>query len=165
MNKNDYFSEDCIVKDQIYNSIKQSIICPICQNIFQNPLICSNCSTSFCQKCIKNKTKCENCSKENAQYKESISKNQLLSSLKYKCRNCLEEVNRKDIEEHLKSNCQNNREEKKKTLHEQYTSKKELKRFSAKELEKKLDKNEQIYILKSKKIKYNFLFLFSNNIR
>ena len=160
MSKN-YFLDDCIVKNEIYNSLKNFIICPKCKNIFKNPLICSKCSTSFCEKCINDKSRCENCFQENIEFKESKSKNELLSSLKYKCKNCLEEVNKSDIITHLQSNCQNKKEER--TLHEIYTTKKELKRLSQKEMNKKLDNNEKIYVLKSKIKKYNFGF--SNNIR
>ena len=143
-----YFSEDCLVKNDLYNTVKDLIICQKCNKIYKNPLMCSNCEETFCQKCINNKSKCGKCSQENIIYKENIEKKQILSNLKYKCKNCLEEINQKDINSHLKLNCEHKEKEIRKTLHEIYTTKKTFKKLSQKEVKKLTDKNEKIYIIK-----------------
>lgn len=147
MNKEEYFTEDSLIKNEVYNSIKPLVTCPKCHNLFKNPLICSKCSTSFCENCIENKSKCDNCPNEDIEYKESKIKNQLLSTLKYKCNNCLEEVIQSDIKAHLESNCE--KIERTKTLGEIFTTKKELIRIPPEIIEKKMKNNEPIYTLKS----------------
>ena len=145
---NEYFSEDCLVKNDLYNTVKDLIICPKCKNIFLNPLMCSNCGETFCEKCINNKSKCEKCSKDNIIFKESLAKKQILSSLTYKCKNCFEEITQRDINSHLKLNCEHKEKEIMKTLHEIYTTKKTLKKLSNKEIQKIIDKNGKIYVIK-----------------
>ena len=151
MKKEDYFSEDCLVKNNLYNSVEKVITCPKCKKIYKNPLMCSSCSATFCEKCIDNKSKCGVCSQNNIEFKEDISKKQILSRLTYKCKNCLEEVLQKNISSHLELNCEHkNKKEPVKTLKEIYTTKKELKRLSNKQIEKKMKKKEIIFVLKSK---------------
>lgn len=151
MKKEDYFSDDSLVKNSLYNSIKNVITCPKCEKIYKNPLMCSNCSETFCEKCIDNKSQCGKCSKNNIEFKENLSKKQLLSTLTYKCKNCLEEVLQKNINSHLKLNCEyKEKREAEKTLKEIYTTKKELKRLTQEQVEKRMKKKEKVFILKSK---------------
>ena len=153
---NEYFSEDCLVKNDLYNSVKNLIICPKCKNIYQNPLMCSKCGETFCEKCINNKSKCEKCSQDNIIFKENIAKKQILSNLTYKCKNCLEEIIQKDINSHLQLNCEYKEKEIRKTLHEIYTTKKTLRKLSSKEVQKLIGKKEKIYVIKGNFFKYNF---------
>ena len=160
-----YFSEDCLVKNDLYSTVKDLIICPKCKKLFQNPLMCSNCGETYCGKCINNKSKCEKCSHENIIFKENISKKQILSNLKYKCKNCLEEIIQKDINSHLKLNCEHKEEETRKTLNEIYTTKKTFKKLSNKEVKKLINKKEKIYVIKGNFFKYNIILNYSNNFR
>lgn len=147
MNKEEYFDDDYVIKNELYESFHDLIICPICKKIFKNPLMCPECMESFCEKCIEDKLRCKKCKKK-IQYKESITKNQLLSGLSYKCKNCLKDINKNEINAHLESNCIH-KEEEKKTLKEMFTTKKKLKRISEEEMEIRLKNNEKIYIFKS----------------
>ena len=138
----EYFNEDCLIRDEVFNSIKQYITCPKCNNIYKNPLLCSSCSACYCEQCIEDKSKCDNCHNSNIEYRKNISKCQLLSRLKYRCNNCSNEVYQNDILAHLESNCH------KKTLKEMFTTKKELKRLSMEEVEERKE-NEPIYSIRS----------------
>lgn len=136
MEKEDYFSDDCIVKNELYNSLKSLLTCPLCNNIYKDPLICSNCQSVYCQKCLDNYSKkrdCPNC--KNNKFSKSILKNELLSKIKYKCKNCKEEVENDNIKAHLESNCEK-KEDKEKTLAEEYKTKKALIKLSPKEMAK-----------------------------
>ena len=48
----DYFSDDCIVEDEIFRALKKMLICPLCEKIYKDPIICSVCQGVYCQKCI-----------------------------------------------------------------------------------------------------------------
>ena len=87
----DYINEKYIIKDKIYEEFKFSISCQICTNIIYEPMMCMNCQNVYCKKCIDKwariKRNCPNrC--ENPDYKFSISKNELLTKLKFKCKKC-----------------------------------------------------------------------------
>ena len=57
-----YINEETIVKNEIYECFKDSIICPICLEIMIEPVICLECQNSFCKKCKEYlKKKGENC--------------------------------------------------------------------------------------------------------
>ena len=89
----DYINENNIIKDQIYNEFKFSIICPICTNIIYEPMMCMKCQNVYCRSCIiqwsKIKTHCPNrCANPN--YQKSIAKSELLSKLRFKCKYCEE---------------------------------------------------------------------------
>ena len=81
---------------------------------------------------------------------KSISKKDLLSKLKYKCKNCSKIVFQTDINAHLEKNCDNDeREEDEKTLSEIIKTKKQLIKLSQKEIKnKKIDDSltSKIYI-------------------
>ena len=158
----EYFTDNCIVKNEFYIRMENFLTCPICKNIYKNPLICSNCMKSFCDKCITNKSKCESCGGSNIKYKESISKKELLSKLIYKCKNCFEEVLQSDINYHLSLNCKHKEKEERKTLNEIYNSKKELKRIGTNEIKQRLENNEKIYIIRGNSLNYFNKYYFEN---
>ena len=141
MEKKDYFSDDCIVENSYYKTLKNLLICPLCNKLFKEPLMCSNCQKVYCKKCLEeylNKNTCPNkC--QNCKYSKSIIKNEMLSKIIYKCKNCSKEVVQSDINMHLESNCQPNLE-KTKTLAELYQTKKEITKLSPEEMSQ-IDKN------------------------
>lgn len=145
----EYFTENCIVKNEFYTRMKSTITCPKCQNIYKNPLMCSNCLKTYCAECISNKSKCESCGENNIEYKENLSKNELLSKLSYKCKNCFQEVYRSDIKYHLSLNCKHKEKEEIKTLNQIYNSKKELKRIGKDELTQRFKNKELINVIRS----------------
>ena len=107
LEKNEYFTDDCLVQNQLYFSFKDSLICPLCHKILQNPFMCTKCQNSYCRKCLDNYLifmKCPN-HNEKGQFNISIMKSEMLSNLKYKCKNCLKEVYQSDIKTHLEENC------------------------------------------------------------
>ena len=135
----DYFSDDCIVEDEIFRVLKKMLICPICEKIYKDPIICSVCQGVYCQKCIDNKCP-KNC--VNNKLSKCVSKNEMLSKIKYKCKNCSEEVSQSGIKAHLDSNCKHKKEiERTKSLSEIFQTKKELKKLSKEEM-KKYNNNE-----------------------
>ena len=139
MENKDYFSDDCIVEDEIFRALKPLLTCPLCNKIYKDPMLCTGCQGIYCQNCINNKCP-KNC--VNNKLSKSVSKNEMLSKIKYKCKNCSEEVSQTDIKAHLDSNCEYKEEfERTKLLSEIYQTKKELKKLSRKEMEK-YNKNE-----------------------
>ena len=144
LEKDEYFSDDCIIEDNLYLAIKDLITCPLCSKILKEPYMCSECQNAYCKKCLENYSNLERCPNDNKNTKFShcIQKNDLLSKLKYRCKNCLKEVVQTDIQFHLKSNCKTNTEmERERTLSEIIQTKKELIKLSKKEMEnKKIDK-------------------------
>jgi len=166
LEKEEYFSDDCIVEDNLYLGIKDMIICPLCNKILKEPYMCSECQNVYCKKCLEDYSNLKKCPKDekNTKFIHSIAKNDLLSKLKYKCKNCLKEVVQTDIKAHLESNCEsnNNNYESEKTLAEIIQTKKELIKLSKEEMKgKKIDKN-----ITSKYIFKLFCFLkYSYNFR
>ena len=47
-----FISNFTIVENEFYKIFKNNVICPICHNIFFEPMICIKCQSSFCKKCI-----------------------------------------------------------------------------------------------------------------
>ena len=127
--RDEYFSDDCIVKDEFYSSIKDFIICPLCHKIFKEPYMCDDCQEVFCKKCLENDSNLKICpgNKKNVKFVKCIQKANFLSKLKYKCKNCLKEIYQIDIPAHLEENCERTEKaDKEKTLAEIIYSKKEL---------------------------------------
>ena len=84
-----FINNDTIIKDDIYKSFKGLISCPLCNNILIEPVMCMKCQKSFCKKCINEMAdiKCpNNC--EQANFQNCISKNEILTKLKFKCKYC-----------------------------------------------------------------------------
>ena len=165
LKKDEYFSDDCVIEDDpIYISLKDEIICPLCSKIFKEPFMCNECQKEYCKKCLQKDSKLKICPNEKKKrtFNLSKNKNELVSKIKYRCKNCLEVVIQKDIKAHLKENCEHNEEIKReKTLAEIINNKKKLIKLNKEETLFK----EISYTLTSKKILYNIIFLvYSNNI-
>ena len=106
MNGRNSLNEDNLIKDEFYQAFKESIICPICNEILLEPMMCMNCQNVFCKDCIETWKKKDNkcpfrC--ENPIYKMSNEKNSILFNLKFECENCGEIFNYQNILNH--SNC------------------------------------------------------------
>ena len=104
-----YVNEDTIVKNEIYNAFKESITCPLCNNLMIEQVICLNCQNVYCKKCIEDlKTKGEGCPNNcsNPEFKDVIEKKNNITQFKFKCiKGCGEEIPFKDIKNHYSSNC------------------------------------------------------------
>ena len=105
----EYINEDTIVKNDIYEAFKDSIICPICLCIIIEPVMCLSCQNHFCKKCIKDWKKkeggCPNkCS--DSVFKDVIGKNNVITKCKFRCiKGCGEEIKFEDIKNHYSSDC------------------------------------------------------------
>ena len=116
----EYINNETIVKDSIYELFKNSATCELCHNIFINPIMCMKCQNSYCQKCIDNLDKnneiCPNKCNEPT-FNKSLSKNDILSKFKFKCRKCGIEYFYHEIKKHCEacnsSNIQSSVKEKK----------------------------------------------------
>ena len=140
-----------VVKDKTFNEFINSIICPICQNIMINPVLCFKCQASFCQKCIDdwckiNNENCPNrCNKPN--YQRSFDKEKLLSKFKFKCKKCERAYYYDEIRMHY-NKCDSS------TNMNNFTSnikaEKKLLHLSEKEIDKIKKNGEDITYIKSK---------------
>ena len=92
------------------NNIKELLICPICLNILISPVQCNKCNKCFCKSCIDiyrdSNTKCPfRC--VNPLYLENKFVNNVLSILKFKCKNrCGKIINYEDLEKHYEEECE-----------------------------------------------------------
>lgn len=105
----EYIKEDQVVKDEIYNLFKETIICPICKNILINPVICMQCQNVYCKKCTEDWAKKDNkCPNRcvNPKYQPSLGKNDILNKLKFKCKKCNKSVFYENMKKHIDSNCE-----------------------------------------------------------
>ena len=82
--------------------------------------------------------KCPN-HNEKGQFNISVMKTELLSKLKYKCKNCLKEVIQPDIKTHLEENCKKAYIEDENSLAKINSEKKKLILLSNKEMIEKLN--------------------------
>ena len=158
--KDEYFTDDCIIQDSFFLALKDLLICHLCNKILKEPYMCNECQNVYCKKCLENYSQLKICPNENKESKfiSSITKKELLSKLKYRCKNCLKEVNQPDINSHLELNCEHNEiKEKEKTLAEVIHRKKELIKLSKEEMINKEIDNK----ITSKKI-FNKINLFFN---
>ena len=105
-----YINEDTIVKNEIYDAFKDSIICTICQKVMIEQVMCLKCLNIYCKKCIEDlKTKGEGCPNhcDNSEFKDVIEKKNNITKFKFKCiKGCGEEIPFMDINKHYSSNCQ-----------------------------------------------------------
>ena len=144
LKKDEYFSDDCVVEDTLYISLKDLITCPLCSKILKEPYICNECQKVYCKKCLEKDYRLKICPEKKIQTKFSpdVNSNRLISNLKYRCRNCLEIVVQSDIKTHLESNCRKaERVKKEKTLSEIIQTKKELIKLSLNEVKNKIVDN------------------------
>lgn len=105
----EYINDNTIIKDNIFEMFKDNIICPICENLMIQPVMCSNCQNTFCKKCINDwKERGGNCPNkcQNSQIKDVIGKNNFITKFKFKCiKGCGAEILFDDIKNHYSSNC------------------------------------------------------------
>ena len=104
----DYINDNTVVKDSFYESIKDSIICPICLDLMIKPFMCMNCLNNYCRRCIgywsNVKNYCPNrC--QNTEYKSCLFIEKLLAKLKFTCKDCYSVINYEQIERHILSKC------------------------------------------------------------
>ena len=102
------FLSENIIKDAVYESIKDYIFCPICLNIKYHPVMCMKCQNTFCKKCIEkwdiNRKGCPyKCISPN--YKYSLLAGNMLSKLNFKCSECSKIINYEQVERHYLSKC------------------------------------------------------------
>ena len=49
-----YINKDTLIESEVTKLLKSSLICPLCNNIYINPLMCMGCQKTYCKKCIDN---------------------------------------------------------------------------------------------------------------
>ena len=104
-----YINKETIIKNEIYKLFEPLLICPLCQNIYINPIICMKCQIAYCKICVdkwkkKNNKKCpNNC--EAPEYNNCFSKYEILKKLKFICSGCNKEIGYNEAEIHHISCC------------------------------------------------------------
>ena len=144
-----YIDDDCIIQSEIFIAFKDKLTCNICNKIIKDPFICKNCSRLYCNSCIENKRNCTNVECIGSELEKNTDKNidYLLSLLKYRCKNCKEEVGYNDVEKHLKAGCKKNKEI---SLADFIYKKRQLKKLTPNEVETARNNNQEIYHLTGK---------------
>ena len=102
----DYISEENIENKTVYDDIKDEITCLICKDIIINPVFCMNCHKNFCSNCIERwNNEHDECPFrcKNPKYNNSIN---LLSKLKFNCKDCGSVVDYDNMERHVRSKCE-----------------------------------------------------------
>lgn len=78
------FDENDIENKEYYKEVQSFVKCPICSNIFKDPVQCSKCQHCFCSECVKNLSICiYGC--ENIAYTPALLCKELLSKIAIKC--------------------------------------------------------------------------------
>ena len=104
-----YVNEETIIKNELYDTLKDNIHCPICKKLMIHPVMCMSCLNIYCNKCTdemkEGKKKCQNeCSELN--FKDVIGKNNHIEKFKFKCiKGCDEEISFENINKHYSENC------------------------------------------------------------
>ena len=141
-----YINNDTLIENETTKMLKSLLLCPICNNIFINPVMCLKCQKNFCEKCFNDpNNKEKKCSCENATFQKSIAKNELLSQLKFTCVGCNGEIEYNKAQMHHDSCCPD------KTSKDMILTKtsniSKLRRLKPEEISKlKKEGNEVIYI-------------------
>lgn len=151
MKKENFITDDSIIENEAYLSIKEFIKCILCRKIYKEPVICKNCQHAYCKACIENwistKGNCPNCG-EKTEFVKSIDKSALLLTLKFLCQNCKEEIKYIDVESHLQKGCITNNSQA--SLFDSIYKKKKLMKLSQEEIEKIKKEKHKINHLSSK---------------
>ena len=111
----DYFDEDTIVRDEIFNAFEDSLTCKICQGLLSEPTMCMKCQQVYCKACLDDwlkrgqgcPTRCQD-----SQFQKSISTCELLNKIKFRCKICEEVVYYDKLKEHTSQNCREKKKEK-----------------------------------------------------
>ena len=104
----DYINDNTVVKDSFYESIKDSIICPICLDLMIKPFMCMNCLNNYCRRCIGYWSNVKDCCPnrcQNTEYKSCLFIEKLLAKLKFTCKDCYSVINYEQMERHILSKC------------------------------------------------------------
>ena len=156
-NENVFIDDTCLIEDDYYKSVKNSIECAFCHKILNEPMMCLSCQDAFCKECTK-LLKQDNHSCENPTYIKNKNANRLLAKVKYLCKNCLCEIKKEDIENHLKEKCIKN-ENPTKLINIIYR-KKSLRKLKDEEIKELKQQNKEINHISCKIILLIILFLF-----
>ena len=49
--KEDLNKEETIIKNELYDTLKDNIYCPLCKKLMIHPVMCMNCLNIYCNKC------------------------------------------------------------------------------------------------------------------
>ena len=99
-----YVNNETIIKDSIYDTFKEFIICPNCKKLIIGPVMCLTCGTKFCNKCKDNADSLCKC--KNPQYQNIKEEKKMISKFKFKCiKGCGEEIPYNEIKNHYISDC------------------------------------------------------------
>ena len=101
-----YVNCDTLIENEVSKILKLTLTCPICNNIYINPVMCMKCQKTYCKKCIDDSDNQDRkCSCDNPNYQISIDKNYLLSQLKFICVGCGIEIQYNEAQKHHDSCC------------------------------------------------------------
>ena len=106
-----YINLETLVKNELSESLKDLVICPLCSNILIDPYLCIKCQNVYCKKCIDDwLAKSNNCPNkcEDTNFQKSIDKYNILSKLKFKCKKCENEFLYEEIIRHVDKCIPNN---------------------------------------------------------
>ena len=105
----EYVNEETIIKNELYDTLKDDITCSICHHLMIHPVMCMNCLNIYCNKCIENcKNKGESCPNncKEFNFKDVISKNNHINKFKFRCiKGCGAEIPFDDINKHYSEKC------------------------------------------------------------
>ena len=140
-----YINNDTLVENEISKLFKSSIICPICKNIYINPVICLECLNVYCKKCVdkfdkndeNNSHKCEK-----PVYKNSADKNEILSKLKFFCVYCEAQILYSEAEKHHEACCPSKTSDGK-----NFKNKVTMKKLSPEEIDKLTEVGNEVAIV------------------
>ena len=109
-NIRDFINETNVIKDEIYQSLENSVTCSICSDILIEPKMCKNCQNVYCEQCInswaqKSNTCPNRC--QNTIFIKGQGISELLSKLKFICNKCDGVINYDDMKKHSLINCKN----------------------------------------------------------
>ncbi len=146
----EYINNDTIIKEEIYNLFKNTIICSLCKNILIDPVMCMQCQDVFCKKCLEknNENKCPKGCNEN-KIQKCIGKNDILSKLKFKCVGCSKAILYNEAINHHESCCPGKKSSDivKDSESNQTPNGRKIERLSSEEIEElKKDGKEILYI-------------------
>jgi len=106
-----YINTKTIIKNDIYNMFKDSVICPLCKDIYIEPVMCMKCQEVFCKRCIderlKEKKECPGKKKcEDPDYQECKGKVDILKTFCFNCYKCGKKILYTEVKTHMES-CSN----------------------------------------------------------
>ena len=107
---NNIYSVNLIVENQLFASIRDQVICPICEELkldAKSTTCPRNCQFSVCGDCAKAINKCPICNSPTG-WNNCVVIRQLLPSLDFKCSKCRAIVHFDDLKDHYKNHEQNN---------------------------------------------------------